>query len=90
VTFQDDVAAEVRAELARKKISGIRAAKALGWSQYYVSVRLRGEVAFSLADLEKMAEYLEIPVMKFFGSARAGESRIAYINHHGEFSQVAA
>lgn len=75
MAFQDDVAAEVRAELARRQISGRRLGLALGWSQYYVSARLRGEVPFSLADLKRMAEYLEVPVTKFFQLAGADVRR---------------
>ena len=59
------VAAEVRAELARQQLSGVRAAKALGWSQNYLSVRLRGTVEFSVTDLFKIADLLEVPVSTF-------------------------
>lgn len=62
----DLVAAEVRAELARQQMPGVRAARALGWTQNYISVRLRGDVPFSLADLEVMADLLGVPVTKFF------------------------
>lgn len=60
------VAAEVRAGLARKQLSGVRAAKALGWTQNYLSVRLRGDVEFSVTDLVKIADLLEVPVSTFF------------------------
>jgi transcriptional regulator with XRE-family HTH domain len=60
------VAAEVRAELARQQLSGVRAAKALGWTQNYLSVRLRGAVAFDVTDLIMIADLLEIPVTTFF------------------------
>lgn len=60
------VAAEVRAELARQQLSGVRAAKALGWTQNYISVRLRGEVPLDANDLIKIANLLEVPVGTFF------------------------
>jgi transcriptional regulator with XRE-family HTH domain len=60
------VAAEVRAELARQQLSGVRAARALGWTQNYLSVRLRGVVPFDVADLMKIANMLKVPVGQFF------------------------
>jgi transcriptional regulator with XRE-family HTH domain len=63
------VAAEVRAELARQQLSGVRAAKALGWTQNYISVRLRGVVPFDVTDLIKIADLLEVPVSVFFETA---------------------
>jgi transcriptional regulator with XRE-family HTH domain len=63
---QEAVAAEVRAELARQQLSGIRAAKALGWTQNYISVRLRGAVPFDVVDLVAMANLLEVPPAQFF------------------------
>lgn len=77
MTLQDNVAAEIRAEMARKKISGRQAGNDLGWSQYYIAARLRGEISFSLIDLEKMADYLEVPVTKFF---LASETSSQYID----------
>lgn len=99
----DVVAAEVRAELARQQLSGVRAARQLGWTQNYISVRLRGVVPFSLADLEAMADLLEVPVTKFFQFAgsevrRPGScppveasntsSHTAAIAHHGVRTDV--
>jgi transcriptional regulator with XRE-family HTH domain len=69
------VAAEVRAEMARQQLSGVRAARALGWTQNYISVRLRGAVPFDVADLIKIADLLEVPVSVFFeipGGLRTG------------------
>ncbi len=60
------IAAEVRAELARKQLSGVRAARALGWTQNYISRRLSGTVPFDVADLLAIAELLEVPVGAFF------------------------
>ena len=60
------VAAEVRAELARQQMSGVRAARALGWTQNYISMRLRGAIPFSIADLTAVAQLLEVPVTTFF------------------------
>jgi transcriptional regulator with XRE-family HTH domain len=64
------VAAEVRAELARHRLSGVRAAKALGWTQNYISRRLSGAVPFDVADLAALADLLEVPVTTFFPQSR--------------------
>lgn len=62
------VAAEVRAEMARQQLSGVRAAKELGWTQNYISRRLSGTVPFDVADLMRLAGLLEVPVESFFES----------------------
>jgi transcriptional regulator with XRE-family HTH domain len=56
------VAEEVRALLARRRISGVQLAKQIGKSQPYFSRRLNGAVSFDLDDLEAIAKVLEINV----------------------------
>lgn len=60
------VAAEVRAWLARRSRSARSAAQELGWSEVYISRRLRGKVPFDVADLEALAELLDVRVTAFF------------------------
>jgi len=62
-TLADSVAAEVRAQLARRQLTGTALAAAIGKSEMYVSRRLRGQVAFDLADIEQAAQFLGIPVV---------------------------
>lgn len=66
--LQEQVASEIRAYLARRRISASRAAEALGWSQAYISRRISGVTAFDVADLEALAELLDVPVTAFFDS----------------------
>ena len=61
------VAAEVRAQLARRRISGRQAAFALGWKQPYIARRLSGDIPFDVNDLDALARLLDIPVTAFFG-----------------------
>lgn len=61
-TLADSVAAEVRAHLARRQLTGTALATAIGKSEMYVSRRLRGEVAFDLVDVEQAANFLGIAV----------------------------
>ena len=55
-------AANVRAEIARRRIRQSDVARALRVSQPAVSQRLNGHVPFTLADLEALAELLGIDV----------------------------
>lgn len=59
--------ANVRAELARRKISHRDAAAALGMTQSAASRRMRGDVEFSLTEVEQLAGLLEIPVGELLG-----------------------
>lgn len=63
---QIDVAAEVRAQLARAQWTGRSMALRLGWTQPYISRRLTGEVPFDVNDLAAIAAVLGIPVSAFF------------------------
>lgn len=61
-TLADMVAAEVRAQLARRQHTGVALAQAIGKSEMYVSRRLRGQVPFDLADLDQIAKFLGVEV----------------------------
>ncbi len=61
-TLADSVAAEVRAQLARRQLTGMALATAIGKSDMYVSRRLRGEVPFDLIDVEQAARFLGVTV----------------------------
>jgi transcriptional regulator with XRE-family HTH domain len=60
------VANEVRANLARQRMSGRQAADKLGWRPEYMQRRLAGKVAFDVADLSALARLLDVPVTSFF------------------------
>ena len=60
------IAAEVRAQLARQRLSGRRAAFALGWKQPYIARRLSGDIPFDVNDLTALADLLGLPVSEFF------------------------
>lgn len=63
------VAAEIRAELARQKISQTTVAIVLGVSQASASRRLSGETPMDVNDLIKLAELLRVPVARFLPEA---------------------
>jgi transcriptional regulator with XRE-family HTH domain len=59
-SLQTYVAAEIRAEMARRRITGQQLAGALGRSNAWISVRLAGKQAIDLNDLERIADALDV------------------------------
>lgn len=64
------VAEEIRALLGRRQMSGAKLARAIDQSEMYVSRRLRGETAFDLDDLERIADVLGVTVADLLPSAK--------------------
>lgn len=54
-------AAEIRAELARQKITGLKLAGMVGMSQNYIAKRLRDEAPFTLDDIAAICAALDEP-----------------------------
>jgi len=73
-----DVAAEIRAQFARRRLTGRKAAAELGWTGPYLSRRLTGAVPFNVTDLAAIAQLLDLPVSMFFemgpGARKPGTS----------------
>lgn len=67
----EDVAANIRAELARRRIRQHAVASALGLNQQQVSRRLNGVVEFSATELRNLAQLLEVPVGALLGEVSA-------------------
>ena len=57
-----DVASEVRAAMARKRVKQNQLAEALGLHQSAISRRLSGEIEFSITDLVAIAKLLDVPL----------------------------
>ncbi len=57
------VAGQVRAEMARARITGTQLAEKIGRTGSYVARRLNGAVAFDTDDLAAIAEVLRIDVV---------------------------
>lgn len=66
-----DVAANVRAEVARRRIRQADLADAMGLDQRAVSRRLLGHVEFSATELQKVAQILDVPVARLLGEVPA-------------------
>lgn len=65
------VASEVRAEMARQRVTHRALAEHLNLPQPSVTRRLNGRTVFDIAELEKVAEFLGVPVTNFMPSANA-------------------
>jgi transcriptional regulator with XRE-family HTH domain len=67
--LRDTVAAEVRAEMARRKLTQTALAALLGEQQWWVSKRLNRVIPFTIEDLDKIATALELPPTHFMRGA---------------------
>lgn len=63
LTLRERTAEEIRALLARRKMSATQLGREMGISQAYIWRRLSGETAFDLDDLEKIAAILGVEVI---------------------------
>jgi transcriptional regulator with XRE-family HTH domain len=67
------VADEVRALIARRRISAAKLAQELGWSQPYMARRMTGAQPFDLNDLQEMAGALGVKVSDILAHAERGD-----------------
>ena len=70
-TTTGEVAAEIRAELARRQIPQVRIADLLGLSQVSVSRRLTGQTPISVDELALIAGFLDVPISDLLKDAAA-------------------
>lgn len=73
--LREQVAEEVRALLARKRMTGADMAVAIERSPMYVSRRVRGEVPFDLDDIQRIAEVLGVEIGELFPHRGEGANR---------------
>ncbi len=64
------VAAEIRAEMARQRITQVELANRLTRAQPWVSRRVSGHVPLALDELEQIAAVLDVPLAQLFGWTR--------------------
>jgi transcriptional regulator with XRE-family HTH domain len=62
MTTSHEVAATIRAELARRRIPQARLAQLLGMTQVSVSRRLTGQTPITVDELVTIAGFLELPI----------------------------
>ena len=68
-----DVAANVRAEAARRRVSQTDLARALGVNQSTISLRWRGIREWTLSDIEVVARYLRTTTSVLLTGTSAGD-----------------
>ena len=66
-----DVTANVRAEMARRRLKQEDVAPLLGLTQSAMSRRLVGDVEFSVSELRKLADVLQVPASTLLGEVPA-------------------
>jgi len=67
-TVTANLAANVRAEAARRRVSQAQIAQHLGIDQSAISRRMAGKTEFSSSELARISDLLEVPVAEFFGT----------------------
>lgn len=72
-TTAQRVGANVRAEMARRKISQQAMSKQVSLSQQGLSRRMTGRIAFSVDELDDIATVLNVPVANLIGTTRPAE-----------------
>jgi len=81
--------AELRAELARHRITAAEVAQRLDRSEAYVSRRLTGEIPLNLDDLAEIAEMLGIAPAALIARAQVQDEPPAAANGRGSTSTQA-
>lgn len=69
VDIRDTLAANIRAEMARKGITQDQLGEVLGISQPQVSRRLRGDITFNVIEISRIAELVGVPAAELLRSA---------------------
>lgn len=66
---RNPVSSNVRAEMARRGVTQARLAHQLGMAQQSLSRRLRGDTLFSVDELLRIANVLDVPAGELLGVA---------------------
>lgn len=70
-TYSEQVAATIRAEVARHRITHLQIAERLDVTQATVSRKLSGKQAFTLNEVAAVADLLGLPVGALYGEQAA-------------------
>jgi len=72
--LRDLVAAEVRALMARRRVSGAELARGIGVPQASLQRRLSGRYPFDVDVLAMIADYFDVPLHSLFLVPRGGDA----------------
>lgn len=67
LSYNEHVSAEIRAEMARQRLSQKEMARRLGWSRAALSRRLTGGTGWSINEADKVAELLGVELRMLVG-----------------------
>src|ERR1043165_7796258 len=68
-SLREEPAGELRALLARRRVSASELSRRLGWKQSYMARRIDGRVALDVDDLQAIAHALEVTVLDLLPSS---------------------
>ena len=85
VAYNQAVADEVRAVLARKRIQRKDVAAEFGWSRNFINKRVAGEVSWGIPDLTALCDFLGVDVAELLGAAK--KAALAARHDEGEIAQ---
>jgi len=76
-SLREETAGELRALLARRRVSASELARRLDWKQSYMARRIDGRVALDLDDLQAIARAMEISVLELLPRSVRNDARQA-------------
>lgn len=77
--MRERIAEEIRALLARKRVSASKLARLMGVTQPYISRRLTGETALDVDDLDRIARALEVTVVDLLPREIRSQTTVAKV-----------
>lgn len=68
---REAVAANIRAEMGRRRVSALALAAGIGKNRVTIGSRLRCRSDFTVTEIQQISEFLEVPVSTLLGLAAA-------------------
>jgi predicted XRE-type DNA-binding protein len=68
----DTIISELRALMARRRVTQAQLAEVLGCAPQSITRRMKGEKSFTIDELDQIAAYLDVPITAFFTSSDPG------------------
>lgn len=73
------IAEELRAFLARRRISGRQLAAMLGWAPQYLSRRMTGQIPFTMGELYLISQVLDIPLQSLLPAEMSDARSLLFV-----------
>ena len=78
-TLDQKIAEELRALLARRRMSARQLAADLGWGHMYLQRRMLGRVPFSMSDLYQLTKALKVPLQSLLPADMDFRCSLAFV-----------